>query len=365
MNFRKIFDFDFNLQKVESFVSVRLRSFILGAVAVLIFSGLVALAVFFLAVRGAEQTMVPDVTQKELTAALLELQVKELYPRIQLRYSDTAAEKGRILEQDPAPGTIVKAGRRVKLVVSRGVVLDKVENYIGQNIDDVKIHLQTLFTTSTRPLLSLKEPPMYQFSEEAAGTILEQKPESGTDVSGPTQLEFVVSKGPENAMVKVPDLVGLPVADALDRIRQAGVLFSFSARPIQARERAETVVSQLPAGGAVVASNTRVDLVVASPASVHAGEVFGLFQRELPEYPYPLALKLEALLPSGERKRVLAVDFPGGLLSVPYHLPEGSTLILSILNREVLRAEVEPFVFGEKAEGTGQSTAAAEGQQNN
>ena len=72
-------------------------------------------------------------------------------------------------------------------MVSRGVVVDKVENYVGQNIDDVKMHLQTLFSTSARPLLSLKEPAMYRFSTENAGTILEQKPTPGTEIIGPHQ----------------------------------------------------------------------------------------------------------------------------------------------------------------------------------
>ncbi len=345
MDFRSRFKFDFS--QVESFVSARLRVFILTTIGVLVFAGLIGVGVFFIAVRGAEQSMVPDVTGKDLTAALLELQAKELYPRIQLRYSDLASEKGTILEQDPPSGAIVKAGRRIKLVVSRGVVVDKVENYIGQNLDDVKIHLQTLFSSSSKPLLSLKEPPMYDFSEESAGTILQQKPEAGTDVSGPTLLEFVVSRGPETAMVKIPDLVGLPIPDALERIRQAGVLFSFSVRPVQGRETAETVVSQLPARQTVVSADTPVDIVVAAPLAVPEGEVFGLFEQDLPEYPYPLALKLDALLPSGERKSILSIDFPGGPLSVPYRLPVGSTLILSVLNREISRTEASTALAGQ------------------
>ncbi len=336
------FNVEIDLDSVEAYVSRHLRFFISALVALLVFTALIAVTVFFIAIRGAEQTMVPDVSGKDLTTALLELQVKELYPRIQLRYSQSAADKGTILEQDPNPGTIVKAGRRVKLVVSRGVVVDKVENYLGQNLDDVKMHLQTLFSTTAQPLLTLKEPPMYEFSNESAGTILQQKPIAGLDIAGPTVLEFVVSRGPENAMIKVPDLVGLPIVDALERIRLSGVTFLFSLRPVQGAEKPETVVSQLPGAQTVVAANTRIDLVVAAPDQVPPGEVFGLFQRQLPEYPYPLSVRLEALLPTGERRRIAAVDHPGGDFNVPYRLPEGSVLILSVLNRELLREEVRP-----------------------
>lgn len=335
------FDIDFDPDAMETYLSKHGRLFISAAVALLVLMGIVAVTVLGLALRGGEQTMVPNVVGKELTAALLELQAKELYPRIQLRYSNSATDKGNILEQDPRPGTIVKAGRRIRLVVSRGMVVDKVENYIGQNIDDVKIHLQTLFATASRPLLSLREPPLYKYSSEPAGTVLEQKPEPGTNIDGPTQLELVVSRGPENAMIKVPDVVGLPFTDALERLRQAGVWFTCSSRPAESRENPGAVVSQLPAGQAVVAANTVVNLVIAEPASLPEGKVFGIFSQNLPQYPYPLEIKLDAISPSGDRKRIFVGPCPGGDVTLPYQVDRGSVLVLSVLNREIIRKTVE------------------------
>ena len=76
------FNFSFDMDAIEAYVAARLRAFIAAAVVLLVFSALIGIAVFFVALRGAEQTMVPNVKGKELTTALLELQVKELYPRI-------------------------------------------------------------------------------------------------------------------------------------------------------------------------------------------------------------------------------------------------------------------------------------------
>jgi hypothetical protein len=56
--------------------------------------------------------------------------------------------------------------------------------------------------------------------------------------------------------------------------------------------------------------------------------------------PYPLGIRLEALLPSGERRRLLTVEYPGGELTVPYRLPADSVLILSMLNREIHRETI-------------------------
>ena len=103
-------------------------SFFLYAVLVIIFMGLICIAVFFASVKGEEEVMVPQVVGKELSDALLEMQVKELYPKIILRYSDNPEDKGFILDQTPVAGSIVKAGKRINLTVSRGTVVDKVED---------------------------------------------------------------------------------------------------------------------------------------------------------------------------------------------------------------------------------------------
>ncbi|MDR0388045.1 MAG: penicillin-binding protein, partial [Treponema sp.] len=67
---------------------------------------------------------------------------------------------------------------------------------------------------------------------------------------------------------------------------------------------------------------------------------FSLFSYTLPENPYPLPVRLEALLPGGERRLLAEVEFPGGVFTLPYQLPPQSILILSMLNRELYRETV-------------------------
>jgi len=334
-------NFKFGFDTVEQFAANHLRLFLAMMGGLLVVVGIIAILIFFVAVKGAEQTMVPEVRGKALTEALLELQVKELYPRIQLRYSQSSRDRDHILEQDPRAGTIVKAGRQVRLVVSQGVMINRVENYIGRNIDDVRMDLQVIGTSTGGPLLTLKEPLMYDFSPEPPGTILQQKPEPGTNISGPMNLEFVVSQGQEHILVTVPQLVGLSLSSALEQIGRMGIVFEFSLREFREGERGETVVHQSPAAGTSVTSNTVVDIVANAPARLAAGEVYKLFTYTLPRNPYPLPVRLEALLPSGERIRLIGVDYPGGKFTIPYRLPIGSTLFLSMMNREIHRETVQ------------------------
>jgi beta-lactam-binding protein with PASTA domain len=329
-----------DLSSIEDYVANHLRMFIFSVIGLVIFVGIIAVSVFFIAVHGEEQTMVPDVTGKELTAALLELQVKELYPRLQLRYTQTSRDRGLILEQDPRPGTIVKAGRRIRLVVSQGVVLNNVENFITRHIDEVRLDIQTINATAGSSLLSIREPIMYVFSTENPGTILEQKPEAGTNISGPLALEFVVSRGRENQSVTVPQMVGT-ISNALELISSSGINFRFTARERTGNERGEMVVAQNPAPATSVNLNTPVQLTVTMPERLAEGERFGIFTHVIPQNPYPLAVRLEVILPAGERQRLITVNYMGGTFTVPYKLPVGSVLVLSMLNRELHRETIQ------------------------
>jgi beta-lactam-binding protein with PASTA domain len=314
-----------------------LQLFISLTLGLLLFVSMIALSVFFVAVRGKEQVMVPDVAGEELTQALLELQDKELYPRIDLRITDFAEDRGIILEQEPEAGTIVKAERRINLVVGTGPALDRVVNYIGKNINDVRSELAAM--NSQSGLISLKEPFIFQYAPEESGTVLQQKPPANTDITGPTVLELVVSRGPENVRITVPDMVNLPLSEALEKISQTKINFIFSMRPPSEGENPETVISQNPRGGTEIGSADKVSITITAPEA-SAGETAGLFTYNLPVNPYPLAVTVDAELPNGTRRRLVNVNHTGGQFNLPYRLPEGSSLVLSMLNRELYRERI-------------------------
>ena len=127
----------FNFKDQVSQIQNGGKSLVITVIVAFIIMILAFLAVFFLTVQGAEKVMVPNVVGKNLTNALLDLQSKELYGKIQLRYSDLPGDQGTILEQSPDAGAIVKAYRRVTLTVSRGVAIDELADYTGENIDDI------------------------------------------------------------------------------------------------------------------------------------------------------------------------------------------------------------------------------------
>ncbi|RKX75899.1 MAG: serine/threonine kinase, partial [Spirochaetes bacterium] len=309
-----------------------------GIIFAMIVSGVVA---FFLVFEGREEIMVPDVTGKELAQALLSLQERGLNARIQLRFSANPQDKGIVMGQDPRGGTLTKVGDRVVLSVSRGAVIDRVEDYIGWDLNDLEIHLQTLFTTYG-PLIQIKRPVVRVFDEAAPGTILEQKPEPGTPISGPVELELVVSRGSEEENVIVENYVGMDFRSALNRLVSINMPFVFQSRKAERGERPGFVVSQSPSPDSIVSPNSLIQLVMTEPENLPENRVFGILRRTLPDYPIMVDLHLYALSFQGEREELLSMKHPGGLISIPYIVEENTTLVLSVFNREIIRYTVEP-----------------------
>ncbi|HUX21295.1 MAG TPA: PASTA domain-containing protein, partial [Spirochaetia bacterium] len=260
------------------------KTIIYLSVGIIILMVIAAVVTFFMTINSAEQTMVPDLKGKELANALVELQDRGLYPRVQLRYSSNPSDKGTVLGQDPSSGTMMKAGREVTLQVSRGAVIDRVENYIGWKLSDLELHLQTLSTTYG-PLLQLQKPVTSVFDNSPAGTIIQQQPSPGTPLTGLTQLTVVVSLGPHSASIEVPDLVKKTYTDAMNELAKANIPFAFTDRKAGGNEKPGTVVSQSPDAKSNVPKNTLISLVMTDPANVPKGEVFGMLQKNLPNYP--------------------------------------------------------------------------------
>lgn len=319
-------------------------------VTVFLFVGIIGLMIiigvvtFSIAVRGQDETLVPNLEGKDVLDALSDLQSKELYPDIQEQYS-TSYDRNIVISQRPAPGTLVKAGKRVTLRVSRGPVIDKVENYVGMTLDDVKIHLQTLFATHS-PNLIIKEPILYRFENGAApGTVLAQSPKPGTPITSLTYLELVVSQDQTGqTMLTVGDYVGTSFQEAISDLTRAGIPFAFTVQKSAAGKAPGTVIAQNPASGEKITYDQVVQLTMAGPGDVGKGNVFGLFQYSLPQEPIAVDISLDVVSGS-DRRNVLTMKHPGGPIAVPYIVPDGSELVLTVLEQEVARQKATPLGF--------------------
>ena len=327
LNFSKFYD------KLQS----NIPALIITVICAFILMLFCAAAVFFMNVKGPEKVLVPNVMGKSLEDALLELQVKELYPKINLRYSETPGDEGSILDQSPKAGAIVKGYSRVSLVVSRGVIVEKIGDYIGQNVDELELKLQALFA-GQRPLITLATPE-YKPDMSDAGTILEQDPPAGTSITEPVTVQLVVSRGPNYDNTKVPDLIGQTINDLLQTISRSKLVFDITAHPAEENEKAGTVVSQQTFNAEYIRNYTRMSVEIALPEASDENAA-GVFTAQLADYPYPVPMKLDAKPAEGDAYTLITFSHPGGNVSIPYSVPHGTTLILKVSEKPVARFTV-------------------------
>ena len=334
--FKKLQEKMIDLKKAEAVFSINWKFFLVTIIAFIIITGVAALAVFFFVVKTPEQVLVPNVVGKDLTVALQEMQVKELYPQIQMRYSDTNEDEGFVLEQTPAAGAITKAGRRIDLVVSQGAVLDRVGDYVGMKVEDLQIQLTGLFASSSVPMIKIPDIIMYKNDVAEEGTILEQNPPANTKIARPITLELVVSAGEEEAGVRVPNITGLSLNDALLQLNRNKIIFMFTAQELKEGEEPGTIISQKwPVGEEFVPQYTRIDSVIAMPSQPVDGTIYGILDYQLPKYPYALKIELIASPPEGNDYSIVSFYHTGNRITIPYAVPEGTLLTLKAQDNEV------------------------------
>lgn len=315
------------------------RTIIYSFIGMIFLIGISAFICFMIMIKGAEITMVPDVKGMQLEEALISIQDKGLNGKIQLKYSLNPGDKGTILKQQPNPGSMLRAGNNVILSVSRGAVIDKMEDYTGWDIWELKTHLTSLFSTYGT-LLKIKEPVITIYDKAEAGTIIEQKPLPGTPITSFTEIELVVSQGPEEIIFEVPFFVTLQFEEALKKAASFNLPFTFRCREAKENEKKGVVISQTPEEKTKAVWGTMIQMLMTSPEK-EAGKVFGILERTLPDYPVSINLKYETVSPSGTKKEVFQMKHKGGVISIPYLEEEGTTLIISVGDEELVRYTVK------------------------
>lgn len=346
-------------------------AFVWYSISLFVIMAVAALAVFLGINKGYERVLVPDVVGMNLVRAELILQEKELYPRLQMRYSDVPGQAGQIISQSPKKGSVVKAESRVTLVVSRGVVFDHVGNYVGTNLDAFKETLDALYAGAEIPSLTIANPI---FKQDAAlpGTILEQDPPEGTPITQPIELKFIVSSGPTKQMVKIPDFTGKTVTEVLSAMSTTKLTFDFTQHIASGSEVPGTVVKQVnPGNKTEVGEYAHIQLEFAMPAITEVSDteetpaqanqnglneaeatdaslvrdttnyVHGVLSTRIAEYPYAVPVKLDVIPLEGSRYGLATFNHVGGDLTIPYAAPHGSVLVLSVLDREVERVSIQ------------------------
>jgi serine/threonine-protein kinase len=178
---------------------------------------------------------------------------------------DTTVEPGTILSQIPSGGAPLQT-KEIRVVVASAPEMLTVPSVIGKSAEEAT---EALVAAGFEVPAPEKEP-----SSEAPGTVLRQEPNAGGKSEKGSLVRLVVSGEPEGetegavpeeTLVKVPRVLGMPINRARKKIEDAGLTVG----SVREREDPELsgrrVLSQNPSKGTEVPEGTAVDLVIVAP----------------------------------------------------------------------------------------------------
>jgi beta-lactam-binding protein with PASTA domain len=239
----------------------RLRGFIPFVVALLAGFLLAYLIVaFFIFPAGVipQDVRVPSVVGLTFADATRQLEQKGLKAERGESRFHNAAPRGTVLEQQPAPETRERPGSRVTLFVSSGQKTGTIPGVIGMSRE---LALNALEVAGFDAGEVAERP-----SNEPRGAVIDSRPRPGSQAPMPSTVNLVISAGPTTIIV--PDLVGRPVSEASQLLRQVGLTVGdISYGNASAIADASAVVSaQAPVAGSQAAGGSRVNMTVGSRA---------------------------------------------------------------------------------------------------
>jgi len=213
-----------------------------------------ALTAMRFAVQGREVSM-PDVVGKGAVTARQILRGRGVGIKVEDRvYSSLPVDA--VVRQSPPPNIRVKTGQSAHVVLSLGPQRVTVPELRDRSLRAAQVEL-------LRGGMQIGEVSSFFSPAGATDTVTEQDPAPGTlDVTGP-HVNLLVSLGPRPPAYVMPDLLGLPLAEAQSKLGSAGLHLSKLTPESTLGAASGTVAAQSPARGQRIDANSTIELQVA------------------------------------------------------------------------------------------------------
>ena len=237
------------------------------------------------------KTALPDVVGKPVAEATAVLEAAGLKPSVLEEFSPTVPA-GTVFAQEPNPRTIgrvpAKKGKGwlwallallVVVIAAAALFFMGGEQVVVPDVTGMTVEeAETVLTDAGLTLGRESEEPTEEFEP---GLVISQTPVAGESVSEGSRVDIVVAR--PLAGVEVPDVVGLPVDDAIGTLGEAGL--TARAEEVFSEDVEEgLVVDQSPRPGTRVEEGAEIALSVSRgpepPANVEVPDLSGMTQAE-------------------------------------------------------------------------------------
>lgn len=211
---------------------------------------------FFIVFPGmfkADKIPVPDVSNLELEEAIEQLESEGFTIGDETLELSDEVEENKIIRTTPEANKLREKGSEIHLFISSGKESFVLENYIGKDIDQVKILLQNQGLTD----IDIEE----EFDDQPKGTIINQTPTVGEEVIlNETDILFTVSRGRE--LRTVGDLTDWNEKALSDYEKSSGFKIQFTGKQNSDSIQKGNVIDQSPKPNAKVSPGSTIEVTI-------------------------------------------------------------------------------------------------------
>jgi len=271
--------------------------------------GIIFSIIFVILLKQGDEYKLPQFYQMELLQVFRILQQNKLSPYIRQTYHRTIPHY-HVISQKPEPGSVVKAGRTIELVVSLGQKISRMPDYTGLPVNEAKADLFLLYSAFEKiPIIS--EISRYSTNIEK-GNIIGQSPSAFAQLNVNQNIMFLVSSGIATNVLIVSNYRWQNFKDVENKYNDFGIEVTFKTVETASARHAGKIFNQNPRAGTSLTKGDAISFEV----GVLKGPAVGQPKREqLRVYsivvPYrnaeDLAVVKSALSPDTEKNRK---DFP-------------------------------------------------------
>jgi len=224
-------------------------------IAFMLFIGAIAYITLTVIIKSEKTVVIPDLTEKNVVYSLEILTDLGLNTKIKGFEYSAVIPPNTVIHQDPEPGTEVKFGRDVRLIVSKGAKTIITPDLKGLSVQQARIILQE------NGLLQGEISKTYSNNIQK-GEIIAQFTSPGALTKRGSTVDLLVSMGTRPKAYKMLDLKGLSLEDAILLIERNNLLLGEIKYSIHKDKPENVVVIHEPLSGRRVIEKTYVNIEI-------------------------------------------------------------------------------------------------------
>ncbi len=229
----------------------------LGIFLALIGVGVASAFIVILLLLRQEEVRVPDLTGQDIVTTIGTLTQLGLQLKVERQEPNATLPKDTVISQTPAPGTGIKKGRLVRVVVSQGPSELQAPKLAGEHFRKAEITIRQAGFIPGAVSRAASE-------SVERDIVIAQSPQPGTPLEKGGRIGLLVSSGKQLQLFVMPKLIGKKPESAVRIIDRVGLqhrlVYKAAGDRPQPAER--LVIGQKPLPGYPVTTDAVVEIVV-------------------------------------------------------------------------------------------------------